>query len=1088
MSRVRDFLDFLDSPLATSFTLAPEEAMAFFSAKGLKPTFDWREMLAGEHVSSFTVAKMMDTDLLADVQASLADALAKGTPYRQWADSIIPTLQARGWWGRKAVVDPMSGQIIVAQLGSPSRLQTIFRTNMQGAYAAGAWAQIENQAEVAPFLLYDAVDDHRTRPEHAAWDGKVYPVTSTWWQDHYPPNGWNCRCGVIQLSQDDLDAMGMTAGTPPKAGTYSWKNPNTGKTEQIPFGLDPGFNYNAGQERLKHLAKLAIDKARGLNPTLTAPALEGLAATEQLALSTLDADVAAAQKALAKAMGKEALQRGALKAAERSAQFQLDQALASKTPYLAKAVTDLAKTKAGQAMAPSELLAAAQVQAAKAKASTQLSEWKKAYLAGKAPPTSAQGAFDALPEPAQQALVQQLDGIKAEAALQASAQAQLDAIAAQSAGTLEAKALAKLATPDAKPAELLAQVQAQVAAQKAAQVQAQVAAATKKAMVNGKQLTPAQAQYLGSLDEDAMAALLADVDAAKAATLPPPPVTAPAGATTQTAPDGLNPSALVQVGPQRGSNPGGLYLDQDTGITWYIKTPPSADHARNEVLAAKLYQAAGVDVPELRLTVLDGKPAVASRIVDDLARTDAAGLAQTAGVREGFVVDAWLANWDVVGANFDNLLVKGGKAVRVDTGGALLFRAQGTAKGAAFADLVTELETLLDPKKAPNSAKVFGGITAQQLEAGAARVLALSDDTIRALVAQHGPLGDLGEALAARLIARKAYIAKKFGEATQAYAKAQAQAVEVAEFAAKDGLAEVDSLFLTAIKGIATRSGAGKALEAKDLQRVTAARAALVKWEAEHRANLTDSSLDGADGHYQTWLAHLEEAVAPGVGSAGAWKGPMFKGYAGALSADPRKVKVVLPPEGVTFTQDQAKAAILKALGSYAANISVPKGAGHKALDVVPLEHRRAISAYTGSAYRPVNDALREGTATAAQLEYARLLNEALSIAPKFTGRTTRALGLSGSELAKFLADHKQALVTGQAVVHRGFTSSTKGESSAFGGNIVLRIQSRTGVWVNPISLNAGRENEVLLRAGTRFLVKQFEERDGRYYFDLEEI
>src|SRR5690606_18518653 len=191
VSRAQDFLDYLDGPMGGSFTLAPEEAMAFYAAKGRRTTFDYRDMLGTEHTAAFTVAKMMDTDLLADVHASLLDAMATGTPFRQWADGIVPLLQAKGWWGRKAMTDPLTGKTIIAQLGSPGRLQTIFRTNMQTAYAAGAWAQIEEQAELAPFLLYDAVDDHRTRPEHAAWDGQVHPVGSPFWRDHYPPNGWN---------------------------------------------------------------------------------------------------------------------------------------------------------------------------------------------------------------------------------------------------------------------------------------------------------------------------------------------------------------------------------------------------------------------------------------------------------------------------------------------------------------------------------------------------------------------------------------------------------------------------------------------------------------------------------------------------------------------------------------------------------------------------------------------------------------------------------------------------------------------------------------------------------------------------------
>jgi len=365
-------------------------------------------------------------------------------------------------------------------------------------------------------------------------------------------------------------------------------------------------------------------------------------------------------------------------------------------------------------------------------------------------------------------------------------------------------------------------------------------------------------------------------------------------------------------------------------------------------------------------------------------------------------------------------------------------------------------------------------------------VLAMPDDTIRALVAEHGPQGELGAALAKRLIARKDDLAKRFPQLTEAATKAKAQAVEVAEFAAREGLAEVDGAILTAIKGIASRTAKGAPLEAKDLERVAAARAALAAWEAEHKA-LSTESLDAARSHYGAWLADLDDAVAPGAGKPGAWKGGTFKGYAGPLQADPSKVTVTLPPAGLKFSPQMAKATITKALGPNAAAIVPPHRAGAAALDVVPLEHRRAITAYTGSYYRPINESLRTGRANADQLAFADLVNEGLSMAPKFRGRVTRGISLQGVELEKFIADHQQAMLTGQAVRHRGFISTSKGESAAFSGNVILKIESRTGVWVRPISLHEG-ENEVLMSHGTRFIVKHIEQAGGRYFITLEEV
>lgn len=827
MSHLRAILEFLDAPAAAAWDLSPDEAVSFLQGKGLRTSFDYRDLIGAEHARAFTVAKMMDADLLATVKESLDEALANGTPFQEWADGITPLLQAKGWWGRQQVTDPLTGETIVAGLGSPSRLQTIYRTNMQSAYAAGAWDAIEANADLAPFLLYDAIDDHRTREDHAAWDGTVLPIAHDWWKTHYPPNGWNCRCSVIQLSEEELADLGMAVNDQaPAGGTFKWTNPRTGATRKVPKGLDPGWDFNVGQERQKLLAKQVADKLAGYPDGFAQAAKTGFAAAEEAAGDALAAQVAAGQKGLAKELGAQALQRATMKAAERSAAWQISDALAKKTPHLAKAIEQLQATKAGQAMNPVDLLQAAKAKAAKAEQSAHLAHWKQAVIAGKKPGAKAQAAFDALPEDAAQALQAQADTIKAANAAQATAQAELDAIAAKSAGTLEAKALAKLQATlgDVPATELLAAVQLDVATAKAAQVAGQVQAGLKKALVADKIPTPTQIAHLKAMPEDAKAAFLAEVDAAKQAQLATsaPPAATVATAQPVQAASGLNPDKLVQIGPQRGSNPGGLYRDTDTGETWYIKTPPSAEHARNEVLAARLYQLAGADVPELRLTVLNGQPAVASRIVDDLAKATPADLAKTAGALDHFATDAWLGNWDVVGATFDNLLVKGGKAVRVDTGGALRFRAQGGLKGQAWGNTVPELDSLRDAGLNPQAAKVFGKISSEQMKASATRLVNIDRNAIDRLVDEFGP-ADLAErqALKATLHARLDNIGEQLGIVRQ----------------------------VDAPPAPVLRPG-GKAITAQDFDRIT-----------ESRANGYTISTDGGDiEDHQVLLQHYTDA------------------------------------------------------------------------------------------------------------------------------------------------------------------------------------------------------------------------------------
>ena len=92
----------------------------------------------------------MHQDLLLDIRKEVDKALATGTTVEEFNKQLTPRLQARGWWGRQEMVDPMDGQAKLVQLGSPRRLQRIFDTNLATAYSEGQWERIQrNQGAVS---------------------------------------------------------------------------------------------------------------------------------------------------------------------------------------------------------------------------------------------------------------------------------------------------------------------------------------------------------------------------------------------------------------------------------------------------------------------------------------------------------------------------------------------------------------------------------------------------------------------------------------------------------------------------------------------------------------------------------------------------------------------------------------------------------------------------------------------------------------------------------------------------------------------------------------------------------------------------
>lgn len=55
-------------------------------------------------------------------------------------------------------------------------------------------------------LQYRTANDGKVRPEHAALNGVTLPPSDPFWEEYYPPNGWNCRCTVVQVRKSKYPA------------------------------------------------------------------------------------------------------------------------------------------------------------------------------------------------------------------------------------------------------------------------------------------------------------------------------------------------------------------------------------------------------------------------------------------------------------------------------------------------------------------------------------------------------------------------------------------------------------------------------------------------------------------------------------------------------------------------------------------------------------------------------------------------------------------------------------------------------------------------------------------------------------------
>ncbi|EMF7446565.1 hypothetical protein V8073_001509 [Vibrio parahaemolyticus] len=252
--------------------IVPKEALDWFKRKGIEPGFDYRDVWRQEHSNAFTVAKMLNADLLTDVKAIVEQAIEEGQTFEQFREILKPLLVKSGWWGIQEMVDPLSGDSKPVQLGSEGRLKTIYKTNMRTARAAGQWERIERTKRAMPYLLYQLGPSIEHRLQHENWKGLLLPVDDAWWNAHMPPNGWGCKCWIRQVSRFEADKLikeGKVSTSAPDDGTKRWVNKRTGEVEVLPEGIEPGWDYNPGKSREASLSADLAEKELRMRQTLS---------------------------------------------------------------------------------------------------------------------------------------------------------------------------------------------------------------------------------------------------------------------------------------------------------------------------------------------------------------------------------------------------------------------------------------------------------------------------------------------------------------------------------------------------------------------------------------------------------------------------------------------------------------------------------------------------------------------------------------------------------------------------------------------------------------------------------------------------
>ena len=226
-------VDFADADTAR---LPFREQVDFFRTKLSLPTDTWTDIWQEQHDISFVVAGASRDALLIDLRSAVDSAVADGTTLEAFRERFDEIAQGHGWSYKG---------------GRDWRTRVIYDTNLRTSYAAGRYKQMQQIKALRPYWRYrHNPASTEPRAEHLAWDGLVLDADDGWWNTHYPPNGWGCKCYVETLRERDLERLGKDgpdAAPSPKLRTATVGKGATARAVQVPQGISPGFAYAPGK-------------------------------------------------------------------------------------------------------------------------------------------------------------------------------------------------------------------------------------------------------------------------------------------------------------------------------------------------------------------------------------------------------------------------------------------------------------------------------------------------------------------------------------------------------------------------------------------------------------------------------------------------------------------------------------------------------------------------------------------------------------------------------------------------------------------------------------------------------------------------
>lgn len=186
-----------------SFLLEPvphKEAVAFIKSKPAVSRAVFDRLLPELKARAFTVTGIEDATVLQGIRDRIAELPAGGN-WEEIKEDLIENISpflAKGDTPEDAAR---------ANVAATRRAELLLRLHGFQAYSAAAYQVMDAQRDVFPYWEYRSMNDQKVRDTHAALNGMVLPADSKFWEKHYPPWQWGCRCQVVPLTEEDVEEL-----------------------------------------------------------------------------------------------------------------------------------------------------------------------------------------------------------------------------------------------------------------------------------------------------------------------------------------------------------------------------------------------------------------------------------------------------------------------------------------------------------------------------------------------------------------------------------------------------------------------------------------------------------------------------------------------------------------------------------------------------------------------------------------------------------------------------------------------------------------------------------------------------------------